>query len=218
MSSTIRLTLEPRCGFVVLDSVVYPAVAIVRVNTSLAVPLPGGSNKPGDDMGVIRMLLMELATLRFLIVAVLFSPVADDDADEIGSLGDCRRFTSLGLHLAVVEVFVAAAGFEMVIFGFCFVSLLSFSLVLLGGVATFFFVIGDLDLLEIAGLEGFVAFGLGRTEATFLVALSVSIGIVLVVLVVVVLSFLGSFVSSSSFGEDIVALNLPPNESLIRFL
>jgi len=162
------------------------------------------------------MLLMELAALRFLVGAVLLSPVADDDADEIGSFGDCRRFMSLGLLLAVVDV-AAAAGFAMVIFGF--VLLLFFSLVLLGGVATGFFVIGDFDLLELAGLEGFVASGLGETEATLLVALSVSIGIILVLVVVVDMdSLFASFGCSASFGEDIVALNFPPNESLIRFL
>ena len=203
MSSTIRCTLDPRCGFLVRDSLVYPAVAMVCAKTSFGVPF--GSNKPGDDMGVIRMLLMELAALRFFGVASVVPAAAEDD---IGSFGDCRRFVSLGLLFAPVD----AAGFGIVIFG-----LLLLSLVVSGGFVPMLvfgtFVEGDLILI-VTGLVGLVPFELRETEAGFALSpLSVAMSVLWG------LSFLFSILGfGSCFGDDSVTLNFPPRESFIRFL
>ena len=146
MSSTTRCTLDPRCGASVLASIVYPAVAIVCVKTSLGdtivvvgwlfsfafalllcafcprvVVVPGGSNRPGEDSGVMRMLRMEP---RFLVVEEGIPLVAppeiaaeeeEDDNDCILGCCDWRCIVSFVLFLLVVVVVVDAAAF---VFGF----------------------------------------------------------------------------------------------------
>mmetsp|Transcript_11008 Transcript_11008/g.27901 ORF Transcript_11008/g.27901 Transcript_11008/m.27901 type:complete len:330 (-) Transcript_11008:105-1094(-) len=203
MSSTIRCTLDPRCGFLVRDSLVYPAVAMVCAKTSFGVPF--GSNKPGDDMGVIRMLLMELAALRFFGAASVVAAAED----VIGSFGDCRRFMSLVLLFAPVD----AAGFGIVIFGLLFWSLVvSEGFVSMLVFATF--VEGGLVLI-VMGLGGLLLFGLRETEAIFALLSPLSVAME----VLWGLSFLFSFLGfGSCFGDDSVTLNLPPRESFIRFL
>jgi hypothetical protein len=63
MSLTTRWTLDPRCGRLILPSVVYPAKPMAWSKTEAGVVLPlvsaaprktpdtGGINNPGDDMG-----------------------------------------------------------------------------------------------------------------------------------------------------------------------
>jgi len=146
MSSTTRCTLDPRCGASVLASVVYPAVAIIWVKISFgdtivvvgfsslsfvfalllcafcprALLVPGGSNRPGEDNGVMRMLRMEP---RFLVVEegiLLVAPpeiaAEEEEADNDCFFGCCgwRCIISLVLFLLVVVVVDAAA----FVFGF----------------------------------------------------------------------------------------------------
>jgi hypothetical protein len=114
----------------VLASAEYPTVAMVWANAllgeeafdvSFAPPvlppltlLP--SNNPGDDMGVIRMLRMEL---RFFVGAAEFPPPAVVEGVGEGDFGNCRFFVSLGLLLTPLADGVTAAGFafEWLLFG-----------------------------------------------------------------------------------------------------
>lgn len=133
ISSTTRSTLDPRCGFLVLISVVYPAVAItwakmrfgdtmllaaVAAVVELALlgfpprtEVPGGSNNPGDDMGFIRALRMELrflVTERLVVAAPLEVP---PDTDCVFCGGFCASLVLPGLLAFVVEG-DAFVGFE----------------------------------------------------------------------------------------------------------
>ena len=162
-------------------------------------------------MGVIRTLLRELVAEPRLAGGALVSMVAGFAEDEVGSLRVGRFLTWLGLFL--VPLADATVGLELILlFGFVEAAEASF----FGGNLIFFKVIlGDFD-----------TFGF-KAEALSTLAVLVSPSFAMVVVCTTGLSFValliiacfGGCLGDSCFGgDDTMAFNFPPRDSLILFL
>ena len=161
-------------------------------------------------MGVIRTLLRELVAEPRLAGGALVSMVAGFAEDEVGSLRVGRFLTWLGLFL--VPLADATVGLELILlFGFVEAAEASF----FGGNLIFFKVIlGDFD-----------TFGC-KAEALSTLAVLVSLFFAIVVVsgrglsfIFVIVACFGGCSGDSCFGgDDTMAFNFPPRDSLILFL